>query len=72
MSKNDFGAAHWSSNKVWGRRASNLRRLNKIQSEILLEFLDNHGADIQKSPFKVALQKIIVQLREADRVEAKD
>lgn len=52
MSKNDFGAAHWASDKVWDRRkgeAKNLRTLNKIQGEILLEFLRDHRVNIRNA-----------------------
>ncbi len=72
MPKNDFGASHWSSDKVWERRrkgATRLRELNKIQAEILLEFLKSHKEDINTSPYKMALGKIIGQLEKSLKLE---
>lgn len=74
MPKNDYGASHWGSDKVWERRkkgAVKLREFNKVQAEILLEFLKNHIEDINVSPYTVALGRIIGQLEKSLKLEGK-
>lgn len=40
------------------------RQLSKIQADLLLGFLMDHKKDIERSPYKVALKRIIDVLKE--------